>query len=233
MEKFTLDVVATVRSDYHQKFAIPRQPNLAPAARAWLDVAPHWVEQGALEGLEKASHLWLQFIFHGVLGHRPRGRVRPPRLGGNTRVGVFATRATHRPNPLGLSVVQLLAVEGARIHISGADLLDGTPVLDIKPYLPWCDSVPGAAHALAPEPPPLLQVSFSDSAERGLQALPSADSARIRALICQSLAQDPRPAYQRDEPERVYGVRLAACEVRWQHPCEGAVRVVSVAYQPE
>lgn len=231
MQKFEFEAIAVLRSDYQQKFAIPRQPNLATAARAWLDVDAHWVERGALQGLEDASHLWLQFVFHGVPAGAAKGRVRPPRLGGNKRVGVFATRATHRPNPIGLSVVQLLGIEGTRVRIAGADLLDGTPVLDIKPYLPWCDSVPEAMHAFAAEPPDFLQVLFSAHAEQGLVAIDAQQRPRIKLLLEQSLGQDPRPAYQRDNTERIYGVRIADCEVRWQHPQAGAVEILSIDYK--
>lgn len=230
LQTIEFDVIAVVRSDYQQKFAIPRQPNLATAARAWLDVDAGWVERGALQGLESASHLWLQFVFHAVPTGTAKGRVRPPRLGGNERVGVFATRATHRPNPIGLSVVRLLAVEGARVYIAGADLLDGTPVLDIKPYLPWCDSVPEATHAFAGESPEILQVLFSVRAEQGLASIGPEQRPRIKQLLEQSLGQDPRPAYQRGDAERVYGVRIADCEVRWQHPQAGVVEVLSIDY---
>lgn len=228
MQTFEFETIAVVHSDYKEKFAIPRQPNLAPAARAWLQVEPCWVERGALEGLEQASHLWLQFVFHGVVGRAVKGRVRPPRMGGNKRVGVFATRSTHRPNPIGLSVVRLLSVEGARVHIAGADLLHGTPVLDIKPYLPWSDSIAEAEHQFAGVAPIPLEVVFSTEAEQGLLHLASAEQPRIRALLQQSLGQDPRPAYQRTDTERVYGVYIADLEVRWQHPDTGSVKVLSI-----
>lgn len=228
MEKFTFAALAVVRSDYQEKFAIPRQPNLATAARAYLEVDPHWVEQGALEGLEQASHLWLQFVFHAVAGRKVSGRVRPPRLGGNKKLGVFATRSTHRPNAIGLSVVRLLSVEGARVHIAGADLLDGTPVLDIKPYLPWSDCIADAEHQFAATAPEYLQVGFSEQANADLQRIAPPEAQRIRQLLQQSLGQDPRPAYQREDTARVYGVRMAGFEVRWRHPDKHRVWVLSV-----
>jgi len=228
VQKFEFEAIATVRSDYKEKFAIPRQANLAPAARAYLEVDPFWVHRGALDGLHQASHLWLQFVFHAVAGHKCSGRVRPPRLGGNQKIGVFATRATHRPNPIGLSVVRLLSVDGARVHIAGADLLDGTPILDIKPYLPWSDCVTDAEHQFAAEAPQFLHVTFSDTALANLQQLPDTECARVKALLEQSLGQDPRPAYQRDQAERVYGVQIACYEVRWQHPTDNTVFVLSI-----
>jgi len=228
LETFEFTAIAHVHSDYLEKFAIPRQPNLAPAARAWLDVDPYWVSRGALDGLETASHLWLQFVFHAVNPDNVSAKVRPPRLGGNTKTGVFSTRATHRPNPIGLSVVQLLSVDGCLVHIAGADLLNGTPILDIKPYLPWCDRVDGASHAFAGEEPQYLRVDFSADAEQGLEQLGTAEASRVRELLEQSLGQDPRPAYQRGDAERVYGVKIAGCEVRWRHPTDALVEVLAV-----
>ncbi|MGB0865620.1 MAG: tRNA (N6-threonylcarbamoyladenosine(37)-N6)-methyltransferase TrmO [Granulosicoccaceae bacterium] len=227
MQAFKFQAIATVRSDYQEKFAIPRQPNLAPAARAWVDVDPRWASQGALDGIELASHVWMQFVFHAVSNRCVSAKVRPPRLGGNERVGVFATRSTHRPNPIGLSVVRLLAVERHSLLIGGADLLDGTPVLDIKPYLPWSDSVPDAEHSMAVEAPPSAEVFFATEAERQLRRI-GPSSTRLSALIEQSLGQDPRPAYQREDTQRVYGVRLAGFNVRWRHPETARVEVLSV-----
>lgn len=227
MQTFEFKAIAIVRSDYQEKFAIPRQPNLAPAARAWVEVDPEWASLGALEGIEQSSHIWLQFVFHGVLDRPVKAKVRPPRLGGNTRVGVFATRSTHRPNPIGLSVVKLLAVEGNRLLVGGADLLDGTPILDIKPYLPWSDSLPEAQNSMAGEAPISSQVSFSSEAQVVLQQL-GVEGDRVRALIEQSLAQDPRPAYQRSDTQRVYGARMAGHNVRWLHPMDGQIEVQSI-----
>lgn len=222
--------VATVRSDYREKFAIPRQPGLVPAARASIELEPAWAGRGAFDGLEQATHVWVQFVFHAVPVGRGGARVRPPRLGGNRRLGVFATRSTHRPNAIGLSVVRLLAVEGDALLVAGADLLDGTPVLDIKPYLPWSDAPAEAAHGWAGERPERLKVLFSDAALRGLAACD--ESPRLRQLIEQSLALDPRPAYQRADSERVYGARLAGLEVKWRHDEAGALTVLSVAVAP-
>ncbi len=232
VQKFEFETIAVVRSDYQQKFVIPRQPRLAPAAQACLLVEEHWVKQGALEGLEHASHLWIQFVFHAVSDRSAKGKVRPPRLGGNKKLGVFATRSTHRPNAIGLSVVRLLNVEGSVVHIAGADLLDGTPVLDIKPYLPWCDSIPEAEHQIAGQPPASLDVRFSDLAEQNLSRFEAKERQHLRILLQQSLAQDPRPAYQKNNFERVYGVRIASCEVSWHHPDPHIVEVLSIVRAP-
>ena len=131
----TVAPVGIVRSCFKEKFAIPRQPQLAPAARGVLELLPPFDQGEAVEGLEQVSHVWLLFLFHQALEDKPRLKVRPPRLGGNKSMGVFATRATHRPNGIGQSVVRLEGVEPGRLLLSGIDLLDGTPVLDIKPYV--------------------------------------------------------------------------------------------------
>jgi tRNA-Thr(GGU) m(6)t(6)A37 methyltransferase TsaA len=179
-----------------------------------------------VEGLEGFSHVWLSFVFHGCVAQGWRPRVRPPRLGGNQRVGVFASRAPFRPNHLGLSVVELLGIDtgqGVSLRVRGADLLDGTPVLDIKPYVPYTDAVPEARAGFAPEAPAArLVVRFSDQARAAL-----ADDEQLGRLVSGVLAQDPRPAYQADDPQRVYGVRLGDVNVRFR-VANGEALVVAV-----
>src|SRR5690606_10231787 len=137
----SLSPIGILRSCFKEKFAIPRQPHLAPAARGVLELQPPFDTGTAIAGLEHVSHVWLLFMFHQTLEDKPRLKVRPPRLGGNATVGVFASRATHRPNGIGQSVVKLDRIEPGRLWLSGIDLLDGTPVLDIKPYVPYADVV--------------------------------------------------------------------------------------------
>lgn len=214
-ERFTLEAIGHIASDYPDKFGIPRQPGLAPAARAVLSLAPPYDDPLAVRGLDAFSHLWLTFVFHQS---PPRWTplVRPPRLGGNAKTGVFASRSTHRPNRLGLSLAELLAIDtrrGVHLVLGGCDLVSGTPVLDIKPYLPWVEARPEAHAGYAPEAPPQLEVRFSPDTERFLAARPDADS--LRALITQVLAQDPRPAYRRGVEARTYGVRLRDVDVRF------------------
>ncbi len=143
---FRFAPIGIVRSCFREKFGIPRQPGLAPAARATLELLPPHNQPAAVRGLEDFSHVWLVFVFHGVPASRWQPTVRPPRLGGNRRLGVFATRSPFRPNPIGLSVVALDRIVTGQgrvaLHLSGVDVLDGTPVLDIKPYLPYADRVP-------------------------------------------------------------------------------------------
>ena len=163
---FSFEPVGVIHSCFKEKFGIPRQPGLAPDARAVLELLPPYNRAEAVRGLEGFSHVWLSFIFHACLGEPWKPTVRPPRLGGNRRLGVFATRSTHRPNPIGLSAVELEKIEAAPgrvlLHLKGVDLLDGTPVLDIKPYLPYSDNIPGALGGFAPEMPAApFEVSFA------------------------------------------------------------------------
>ena len=224
----TVSPVGIVRSCFKEKFAIPRQPQLAPAARGVLEVLPPFDQGEAVAGLEQVSHVWLLFLFHQALEDKPRLKVRPPRLGGNKSMGVFATRATHRPNGIGQSVVRLEGVEPGRLLLSGIDLLDGTPVLDIKPYVPYADSIAGASNLMASDAPAAIAVHWGDS------ALPQAREHALRLgeplveLIEQCLAQDPRPAYQVPPPERVYGVKFWDVQVRWHYPQPDVIRVLEV-----
>lgn len=215
-DAFDLTPVGVIESDFPDKFGIPRQPGLAGAARASLVLLPPFDDPLAVRGLEAFSHLWLTFVFHQS-PERWSPLVRPPRLGGNARVGVFASRSTHRPNRLGLSLVELVDIDtarGVRLALRGADLVSGTPVLDLKPYLPWAESHPEARAGFAPEAPPTLPVDLSLTAEAVLTRRDDGDS--LRALIRQVLAQDPRPAYRRGAEERVYGVRLRDVDVRFR-----------------
>lgn len=216
-EHFTLRPIGHVISDYPDKFGIPRQPGLAPAANARLVLTAPFNEPLAVRGLEAFSHLWLSFIFHQS-PERWSPLVRPPRLGGNKKVGVFASRSTHRPNRLGLSLVRLVGVDtqhGVTLQLQGCDLVSGTPVVDIKPYLPWADSQPNAQAGFAPDPPSLMEVTFHPAALDTLAQ--RQDSATLQALIEQVLSQDPRPAYKQQESasKRVYGVRLRDVDVKF------------------
>ncbi|PKM29802.1 MAG: tRNA (N6-threonylcarbamoyladenosine(37)-N6)-methyltransferase TrmO [Gammaproteobacteria bacterium HGW-Gammaproteobacteria-11] len=226
--KVTFESLGLVHSCFTEKFAIPRQPSLAPAARGWIELYPPYDQPQAVEGLQGVSHLWLLFVFHAASSGPEHLRVRPPRLGGNQRIGVFASRSTHRPNPIGQSVVKLDAIEAGRLLISGIDLLDGTPILDIKPYVPYADSLPSAHNALAEAAPVLLPVSWTDSALQQAQAQALRLQQPVVALIEQCLAQDPKPAYQQPEPEREYGVRFWDINVRWHYPDPARICVLSV-----
>lgn len=225
-EDYSCKVIGLVESPFKEKFGIPRQPGLV-AAEGALRMLPPYDDPVMFEGLEGFSHIWLTFVFHANLAQGWQPRVRPPRLGGNAKIGVFASRAPFRPNHLGLSVVQLLGIDdrdGLRLRLCGLDLLDGTPVLDIKPYVPYTDAIADARAGFAPEAPPArLPVRFATETEQLL-----AERAGLRELIENTLALDPRPAYHADDPTRVYGMCLADLDVRWQ-VVAGVVEVVALS----
>jgi tRNA-Thr(GGU) m(6)t(6)A37 methyltransferase TsaA len=214
---FTLTPIGYIDSDYPDKFGVPRQPGLAPAASATLTLVAPYNDPLSVRGLEAVSHLWVSFIFHQ---NPPTWTplVRPPRLGGNRKVGVFASRSPNRPNRLGLSLLALERIDtqgGVRLTLAGCDLVSGTPVVDIKPYLPWAEAKPDASAGFAPTPPPNVEVIFQSQALKVLAQRNDRDS--LQALITQVLGQDPRPAYQRDTAsERVYGVRLRDVDVKFR-----------------
>lgn len=205
--------IAHVRSDFSSKFGVPRQSGLVPALEADVVFAPEFRNPDALRGLEGFSHLWLIWVFDRAARAQWSPTVRPPRLGGNARLGVFATRSPFRPNPVGLSVVELAGIEetadrGPVLHIRGADLMDGTPVLDIKPYLPYADCIPEAAGGFAAVPAgETLEVEIPPEL---LERVPPGRREALRGV----LALDPRPRYQED-PDRVYGFGFAGLEVRF------------------
>lgn len=207
--RHTIETIGRVVSPYTQKFGIARQPGLVPAAEVRIVLDPRFNED-SVRGLENFGYIWLHFIFHGVLDEGWSPLVRPPRLGGKRKMGVFATRSPHRPNHLGLSLLKLERIDcenGVSLICSGADLLDGTPVVDIKPYIPFVEAKPDAASGFAGEAPPLLDVVWQTGAV-GL-------SDGLKRLIAQSVAQDPRPAYQ-DIPERIYVMEIAGLAVKFR-----------------
>ncbi len=218
----TLKTIAVLHSDFPQKFGIPRQSGMVEDLSAAVVLEPPYRSPEALRGLEEFSHLWLIWGFSQVRRQDWSPTVRPPRLGGNARLGVFATRSPYRPNPLGLSSVRLKEIRqdpalGPVLYVLGADLMDGTPIYDIKPYLPYADSHPDARGGFAREAPaPALEVAVED---RWLAVLPP----ESRAALPRVLALDPRPAYQRD-PLRVYGMAYAGCQVRFR--VEGNMLIV-------
>lgn len=230
MEAHSLHVIARIKSEFPEKFGIPRQSGLVEALRSMVVFEPEYRSPEALRGLEDFSHLWLIWQFSQAVREDWSPTVRPPRLGGNTRVGVFATRSPFRPNSIGLSCVKLEAVRtdpklGPILEISGADLLDGTPIYDIKPYLPYADCKPEAVGGFAATAPESrLQVEFP----RELAELLPAQ--KLEALIG-VLAQDPRPSYHKD-PDRVYGMRFGGYSLRFT-VSQQTLRVLSMKRDPE
>lgn len=225
---YSFEPIGVVHSCFAEKFAIPRQPQLAPAARGVLELFPPYDKPEAVAGLEGVSHLWLLFVFHAAASGERHLRVRPPRLGGNQRIGVFASRSTHRPNPIGQSVVRLEGIEAGRLQLSGIDLLDGTPILDIKPYIPYADAVDDASNTLAESAPSQLAVDWTEPALLQARAQAQRLQQPVIELIDQCLAQDPKPAYQRPDADREYGVRFWDINVRWHYPQADRIRVLAV-----
>jgi tRNA-Thr(GGU) m(6)t(6)A37 methyltransferase TsaA len=212
--------VGTIHTPYKEKFGIPRQPGLAKSAEGQIIFFDAFNDPNYLRGIEQLSHLWLIFHFHQTVdkGHSPL--VRPPRLGGNQKLGVFATRSPFRPNSIGMSVVEFAAVSYQNkqliLTVKGVDLLDGTPILDIKPYVPYADNVLEASGGMAQHSPELMVVIFSEQANAQLkiheQRYPT-----LSSLIQEVLSQDPRPAYhQNSQSEKTYGITLYELNIQWQ-----------------
>ena len=208
-----MKIIAHIENDFSTKFGIPRQSGLVNSLRSRIVFAPEYRNPDAFRGLEDFSHVWLIWEFSQAVRQKWSPTVRPPRLGGNTRMGVFATRSPFRPNPVGLSAVQLVEVvlhgaDAPYLVVSGADLMNGTPIYDIKPYLPHIDSHPDARGGFAvPAAEHRLKVVFP---EQWLEKVPE----QLRDGLTEVLAQDPRPSYQHD-PERIYGFGFARLEVKF------------------
>lgn len=219
MNSFSFNVIGYISSPYKQKFAIPRQPGLIPEACGQLVLEPPYSNNDIIRGIDSFSHLWLVFVFHETADKGWSPMVRPPRLGGNNRKGVFATRATFRPNPIGLSVVKLEKVQRENgkiiLHLSGIDLLDRTPVLDIKPYLPYADALPEADGGFADAAPyTAMTVSFSDQAQ--LFCVEQTAYPNLQLFIEKVLKQDPRPSYKKQRTtEQHYGMTLYNYNIKW------------------
>ena len=229
-QEFSMRVIARIHSDFSTKFGVPRQSGLVDALESTVVFEPEYRNPDALRGVEDFSHLWLVWVFDKAVRRDWSPTVRPPRLGGNRRMGVFATRSPFRPNPIALSSVKRAGIEqtaeqGPVLHILGADLMNGTPILDIKPYIPYADAHPEALGGFAAVPAgETLEVLISPDM---LEKIPPERREALRGV----LAQDPRPHYQ-DDPERIYGFGFAGMEVRFS--VEGSrltVREISEAEQ--
>lgn len=219
--------IGHVRSPYVERFGVPRQSGLAKLP-CTIALDHQVVGPEATQGLETCTHIWVIFEFHRSPSPT-RDTVRPPRLGGNERMGVFATRSPVRPNPLGLSVVRLLRVDGLDLEVEGGDIVDGTPVLDIKPYVPYADAIGDARCAWAESAPTSLSVRFASNAREQLSAR---GDPNLQTIIEESLRWDPRPAYRaRTDDTRIYGTRLGPANVRWRVE-EDSLVVTDVEFPP-
>ena len=223
MTELTLPIIGYMHSSYKEKFGIPRQPNLVQV-ESYIEMSAPYNDVLAFEGIEAFSHLWLLWQFHDNKNpEKPqfRPQVRPPRLGGNKKIGVFATRSMYRPSPIGLSVVKLKCVKkegrSVRVYVTGSDLLDGTPIVDIKPYIHYSDAVIDAVSGYAQDEPNRKSVIWSDRAIKQKQQLLT--SGKLSLLTVQELeavlSLDPRPAYQDDEA-RIYGMKFANLDVKFK-----------------
>lgn len=224
MSEASLRPVARLRTPFAEKFGVPRQSGLVPEAEGWVEFLPEFAAPEFVRGLEAFSHVWLITGFHRNPPWSGSAVVRPPRLGGNERVGVFASRSPNRPNGLGLSLVRLRAVEPGRLRVEGVDAVDGTPVFDVKPYLPWCEAPAEATADWAPAAPavrPAPEIEIPPDCERQLGA---EAAALVRALLRLEL----QPAYQ-DSGGRTYGMTVAGWNVRWRARPEGGIAVCAVA----
>lgn len=224
----TLDPIGMVRSCFGGKFGVPRQPGLCPSAWGRLVFHEAYRSPEAIRGIDGFSHVWLIFGFHETLAQGWKPTVRPPRLGGNERVGVFASRSTFRPNGLGLSLVKLegvdlTAAEGPVLLLGGLDLLDGTPVYDVKPYLPYAEALSDATAGFAREEIQRLPVEVDSTATEDFASLPL----RARAVITEALSLDPRPVTQVADGGREFGATLCGCNVRFA-VCDGVCRIVRI-----
>lgn len=222
MDSLNFKIIAHIKSDFPEKFGIPRQSGILKSLRSTIQFTPEFRNADALRGLEGFSHLWLLWIFSENIRDSWSPTVRPPRLGGNKRLGVFATRSSFRPNPIAMSCVKIeeIRFDVPEIVVSGADLMDGTPIVDIKPYLPYADAIPDATGGFAEA------VRFNhlevEIAASDLAKLPEEKRETLKAI----LAEDPRPHYQAD-PERIYGFHFADFEVKFKVN-ENSLSVVSI-----
>lgn len=231
--KIEIEPVGILRSCFSEKFGIPRQPGLVRSSRAEIELLPPYNRRELCVGLEEFSHIWVNFLFHGVVEDGWKETVRPPGLGGKKRVGVFATRSPHRPNHMGMSVVRYLGLRSSKgktiLDIAGVDLLDGTPIFDIKPYVAYSDSVPDASSSYAGNIN-LLPVILTDEVESFCQKYEQETGRDLANLIKEVIAQDPRPVSQKGK-RHDFGVLLWQVNVRFRVEMlvDGAERFVVYA----
>ncbi len=236
MPDFNFAPIGYVESCFRQKFGIPRQSGLAPTATGAIRLEPPYNNPEAFHGLAGCSHIWVLFVFHQKPGSTWKARIKAPRLGGNRTLGVFASRSPNRPNPIGMSAVRLQGLRFLRdrtyLDIAGLDLLHGTPVLDIKPYLPYADRLEHAEYPLAEAQPPSVEVVFEEAAAVFCAGYSAAGMLDLRGLLADVLGQNPKPQYQSAATGKIYATVILDLEVRWSLVRTDAgeqVKVASVA----
>ena len=225
-ETFELNSIGVIASDFKEKFGTPRQPGICPSVESSVVLQNTAFNKEAILGLEHCSHLWILAWFHKNKDHKPRSLVRPPRLGGNTRTGVFSTRSPYRPNPVSISVCELKGITHKNnkifIHLSGCDLIEGTPILDIKPYVPYADCIKDASAGWADEDWPILEVAFSTQANKYLA------KGNLEDALTEILCQDPRPAYQKKSFNKSYTFKFRDYDVSFYAVNETKILVESI-----
>ncbi len=234
MNTYTITPIGYIKTCFPEKFGVPRQSLLAPSATGKLELLAPFNNPDSVDGLEQASHIWLSFIFHQHSDKEWKAKVKPPRMGGNKKIGVFATRSSFRPNQLGLSVVRLDKVETGNgkiiLHLSGIDLIDGTPIVDIKPYLPYADIVHNAHHRLAHSEPGISPVEFSTSALEFISQYEKDIGVNLKAVATEVLQQNPQPAYHHSAHKKIYGTKLYDCNMLWTvNNDKKTIEVISIA----
>lgn len=231
--QYTFNTIGIIHTCYKEKFGIPRQAGLVTEAKATLELIAPYQHEDIIRELENFSHIWLLFAFHKIDAPQWKPLVRPPRLGGNKRVGVFASRSPYRPNPIGMSLVELTAIHKKKKHIilelQGVDLLDKTPILDIKPYIPYADSVMDARSAYAPSAPnSMILIKFTKKAQQQCEQYQKNSDINLKLLITQILQQDPRPSYKAGtKDQRIYAMKLANFDLHW-HYVDTAIEVIEL-----
>lgn len=224
---YSIEPIGFLKTCFPEKFGIPRQPLLAPSTTGLIQLLPPYNHKDCVEGLEQVSHLWLTFVFHQNIDKGWKPKVRPPRLGGNEKMGVFATRSSFRPNALGLSVVKLEKIiidnDKVSLQVSGVDIVDDTPIVDIKPYVPYADKIDVAHNTFADNIPPIVTVKLSVSATEFCEKYQKANDVFLQKIIEEVLQQNPKPAYHKTvEQQREYGMRLLDCNIRWTYSLDAS-----------
>jgi tRNA-Thr(GGU) m(6)t(6)A37 methyltransferase TsaA len=230
-----MNVIARVESPYTEKFAIPRQPGIVSSAKGKVHFCNEYNNAELVRDLTQFTHIWIVFVFHQTQAQGWKSLVRPPRLGGNKKTGVLATRSNFRPNPIGMSVVQLDGVTIEKngdvvLEVSGLDILDGTPVVDVKPYIPYCDALHNANAGFAQESPLAnLSVIYAPSIEQRLTEIDKLHTG-FSDLVSQVLSQDPRPAYKKNKLDtKVYGISLYTFNIQWQLIDNNTIKIIAVS----